>query len=243
MSAAIAIARLTWLRLLRGRTIWISVILLCIPLALAGIAVLRVDDPWSRWLHVTELTLRSLVLLAPVVHLAPAVSEEIDGRTYTYLWSRPIPRTSLIFGKMLAVTPALVVLSAGAIMAAWLITSQGAGETPAEWLWPAFTAVVTGVVGASCFAVGVATLYPRQPLAVAIGWVLFFEQIFPAIPTIQQLSTLFHAQVIAGMPHAFIEKADTSVPASLITLGSLSAIWLALAVWRIRAAELSQADS
>jgi ABC-type transport system involved in multi-copper enzyme maturation permease subunit len=239
----LAIARLTWLRLRRGRTIWISLILLCIPLALAGMAVLRVEDPWERWWHIADLTLRSLVLLAPVVHLAPALAEEMEQRTYTYLWSRPIPRTAVLFGKMLAVTPAVTVLSLAAVVAAWFISSRGTGTTPSEWLWPALTAVATGVAGASAFAIGVGTLYPRQPLAVAVGWVLFFEQVFPAIPTIQHLSTLFHTQVIAGVPHTFIQKADTSVTRSLISLAALSTIWLGLAVWRIRSTELSQSDS
>jgi ABC-type transport system involved in multi-copper enzyme maturation permease subunit len=243
VTAILAIARLTWLRLRRGRTIWISFLLLCVPLALAGMSVLRVEDPWERWWHTAELTLRSLVLLAPVVHLAPVVSDELEGRTYTYLWSRPIPRSSLLFGKMLAVTPALMLVSAAAVVAAWAISERGQGFTPVAWLWPALAAVTTGVIGSSCFAIGVGAIYPRQPLAVAVGWVLFFEQVFPAIPTLQHLSTLFHTQVIAGIPHEFIKKADTSVPRSLLSLAVLSTIWLALAVWRIRKAELSSADS
>jgi ABC-type transport system involved in multi-copper enzyme maturation permease subunit len=234
LAAALAIGRLTWLRLRRGRTVWISLLLFCVPLSVAAIAALRVEDAWTRWWHVADLTLRSLVLLAPVVHLAPAVSEEIDQQTDTYLWSRPIPRPALLFGKMLVVTPALVLLSSVAIVAAWLISRAGAGDTPLEWLWPALTAVVTGVVATSAFALGVGSLYTRQPLAVAVGWVLVFEQVIPAIPTLQHLSTLFNTQVIAHIPHSFIQKADTSVPASLISLAVLSVVWLSLATWKIR---------
>lgn len=234
MTAALAIAQLTWLRLRRGRTIWITLLLFCIPIAVAAVASFRVEDPFTRWTHLTDLTLRSLVLLAPVIHLAPALAEELDQHTHTFLFSRPIPRAAVLHGKMLVVTPALVALSTLAILAAWAIATTGPGVTQAAWLPPALLAVTTGVIATSAFAIGLGTLLPRAPLAVAIGWVLLFEQVFPAIPTLQHLSTLFHTQVIADVPHSFILKADTSAPRSLVSLGVLSAIWLSLATWKIR---------
>jgi hypothetical protein len=240
LSSIATIAGLTWKRMLRGRTLWVSLLLLLVPILVALLAVARVEDPRERWAAVCMLTLRSLVMLAPIVHLATVVSEENDGKTYTYLWSRPVPRHALVLGKMLAVVPVLMVAAVVALTIAFAIISAGPGETDPSWLPRALGASAAGVVGASCFAVGVGALVPRHPLVVALGWVLVAEQVLSAVPAIQNLSTLFHAIVIADMPGVRFRFGEPIPP--YLAMAVLSAVWLGIALWRVRRLEFGSAE-
>jgi ABC-type transport system involved in multi-copper enzyme maturation permease subunit len=235
-----AVARLSFKRLLRSRTLLATVILAVIPIPVAVLALLNINDPRERWHVVAEFTLRSLVLLAPVLHLAPAINEENEGKTYTYLWSRPIRREELLFGKLLAVTPAAAALAVSALAVGFGILSIGGGTDPI-WLVRALVAAVAGVFAASCFALGIGALFPRHPLIVAMGYVIFAEQILPQMRALQNVSTLYHAKTIAGLRILSDQAAGTMVE-GLIGFAILSAVWLSLAVWRIRRMEMGSAD-
>jgi hypothetical protein len=239
VSAVSAIARLSWMRLLRSRTVWASVILMVVPLAVAVLMLFRASDPDYRWMFVAELTFRSLVMLAPVLHLAPAVNEESDGKTYTYLWSRPVRREALLFGKLLAVAPAAIVAATLALLVAYGIVSLGPGTIPISSVLRAIVAAAAGVGAACCYALGIATLVPRHPLIAAIAYVFFAEQILPQVKAIQNLSTLYHVKVVAALPHSGVEG---NLGAGLAGLAILSALWLGIAVWRIRRLEIGSAE-
>jgi ABC-type transport system involved in multi-copper enzyme maturation permease subunit len=240
MSAVTTLARLTWKRVLRGRTKYPTMVLLAVPPVLAATTLARVEDPASRWSIVAELTLRSLVLLAPVLHLATAVNEENEGKTYTYLWSRPVARQSLLFGKMLALVPGLAALAVLSLAVAYAIVGLGPGEMLPIWLARAALAAPLGVLAASCFAVGIGALFTRHPLVVAFGYVFFGEQILPQVQAIQNISTLYHVKTIAALPRGFVTSGDLG--GAVLALAILSAIWLGLAVWRVRRLEFGTAD-
>src|SRR5688572_7282974 len=227
MNAVAAIARLTWMRTLRSRTLWATAILVAVPLAVALVA--RFGG--GHWGDVTELTLRALVLLAPVLHLAPVISDESDGKTYTYLWSRPVRREALLFGKLLAVAPALMVAAAASLLLAYLIAGAGPGDGPP--LGRVMVGAVAGVLAASSYALGIGTLFPRHPLVAAMGYLVVAEQILPWVKSIQNVSTLYHVRSIWR---------EGEVARGLIGLTILSAIWLAVAVWRVRRLELGSAE-
>ncbi len=239
MNGVSALARLAWMRLARGRLVWVVALLVLLPVAGAAVVAwgAQQEDPSARWRLVGELTLRSLVLLAPVLLLCGVVSDENDGRTYTYLWSRPIRRQALAVGRLVAVTPALVVAAALALTAAFAVVGLG-GELDWARLPRALGAAALGVIAASAFAVGVGALFPRHPLVVALGWVFFAEQILSAVPAVRNLSVLYHVEVIARLPRG----PSGSVGGALVALAVLSLAWLALAWWRLDRLELGSAE-
>lgn len=241
MSPVATIARLTWKRILRGRTIWATAILLLVPLGIAALTFLRLEDPGERWSMVAEITLRSIVLLAPVLFLSPVVNEENENKTYTYLWSRPVPRTALLFGKLLAVAPVVAGAAVVALIASFGIVSLGQGEMDPSSLPRVLLAAAAGTVAASCFALGIGTLFPRHPLVAAFGYVFFAEQILPQVKAIQNVSTLYHVKIIAHLPRSNFAF-EGGMGGALLALALLSALWLGLAVWRIRRLELGSAD-
>jgi hypothetical protein len=237
LSAITAIARLSWKRILRGRTLYASAILAGVPLAVAVMMRFRPGNPDDNWPIVAELTFRSLVLLAPVLHLTPAINEESDGKTYTYLWSRPVRREALLFGKLLAVAPAAMLAAAVALVAAFVIVSLGPGGFGLADLARVVLAAVAGVFAACCYALGIGALFPRHPLVAAMAYVFIGEQILPQVKAMQNISTLYHVKSIAGL-----ERWGGDVAGGLVGLAVLSALWLAIAVWRVRRLELGSAE-
>ena len=231
----LAVARLYWKRLWRGKMILISGLLVLIPLGLAVVAAGR-EDPAQRFSLVFEMTLRSLVLLVPVLHLATAIGEETEGKTYTYLWSRPVSRAAVLWGKLVVVLPLAMAATAAVLAAVFAIV----GGDPA-WLWRAELGAAAGVVGASAFALGVGALFPRHPLVVTLAWVFFAEQILPEIKAVQNLSIVYHAETIADPPRPLIHVANDPAGAAL-AIAILSAIWLGVAVWRVRKMEFGTAE-
>ena len=89
LSATATIASLTWRRLLRGRALWVSLAIALLPVLFAVIHRQLGMPPQQRDLFVFETLIQ--VLLAPMF-VASSIGEEIEDRTTTYLWSRPVPR-------------------------------------------------------------------------------------------------------------------------------------------------------
>jgi ABC-2 type transport system permease protein len=234
LSAVLTIAGLTWKRLFRSKLIWVTALLVIAPLALAAVAAASMPDAGQRWDEVGQITFRSLVLLAPVLHLAPAVGEEQEGKTYTYLWSRPVPRAALVLGKMVCIVPVLCALAAFTTAATFAALSTSGGLDAAA-LPRSVVAAVAGVISASAFAVGVGALFPRHPLVVALGWVFFAEQILPDVTAVQNVTTLYHVRRIA-------DGAPGGVAGGLLALAILTAIWLTVAVVRLRRLEFGSAE-
>jgi hypothetical protein len=241
MTGVSAIARLTWKRLARGRTIWAVALLVAVPIAIAAVTTLRAPDFDNRWPLVAEATLRSLVLLAPILLLAGVVAEENEGKTYTYLWSRPIRRQAIVAGKLVAIVPALVAVTALALVAAFAVVALGPGAPDTGSLARVVGAATLGVVAASASAVGIGALFPRHPLVVALGWIFFAEQVLPQVKAVQNVSTLYHVHAIAALPSSPVEHSGDPAGA-LIALAVLTVLWLGLAWWRVGALELGSAE-
>lgn len=231
--AAAVLARLTLLRLMRGKVLWISAFLALVPL----VVLVLVDVPGAslrqQWQSFSPL-LTLLVAVLPALHLAPAIAEEIEDRTFTYLWSRPFPRWSLLAGKLLALVPTVCALL-GVTMAGAFALNFGAelGDHVAL-LGHGVAAMAVGVWAASAAAMGVGSVVPRHATAVALVYLLILDTPVGAMPfAIHNLSLTYHIRQIAQA--SFLS--DTSPLESLLWLAGISAVWLGVAVWRISTAE------
>jgi hypothetical protein len=94
-------------RLWRGRAIWVVGLLAVLSPLIAAWA--RAEG--ERWEVSGQFTMRVFVMIAAALLLASAVGEEIEAKTYGYLWSRPIARSTLILGKLVATVPVLLGLA------------------------------------------------------------------------------------------------------------------------------------
>jgi ABC-type transport system involved in multi-copper enzyme maturation permease subunit len=222
-STAVIIAQLTLTRLFRGRAVWISVIIAALPIgfaaALRGRADVQVSGPVSAF----EML---LIAIVPAMFVASSIGDDIEDRTTTYLWSRPVPRWSVLAGKLLALAPLSALLVAGS----WVISVFiGEGAPPSAMSTISFAA---GAIIA-CFAcAGIATLVPKHGMPLTIAYMLFFDIPVGAMPiSLAKLSITHQLRALGGF-----HETDTAL-SGVIGLAALGAVWLALALWRVRRLE------
>jgi len=215
------IAGLTLRRVSRGRTLWVASIIALVPVAFG--ALLRAIGP--RGNLTDELLAFQLLVLAvlPPMFIASAIGEEIEDRTITYLWSRPIPRWAVVVGKLLALAPISMVLIAVSWHLACTLGLQAVPSTRSHLALVAAAAVISAI------ATGIAVLVPRHGMALTIGYMLldFFLGFIPA--SIQNLSVLHHVNSIS-----FPKPGGPDAVTACAWLAGVAIAWLAAALGRIR---------
>jgi len=188
-AGVVAVARVALLRLVRGRASWLVALVAAVPL------------PFAAWLHARADAMASafevvklLVAIVPAWLVAAALGDELDHATYT--WARPLPRWTIVVGKLVALAPLAVV----AICASWC----------------------------GCAAAGIAVLAPRFAMALAIVYALF-DLLIGELPVSLRL---------ASMTGSATRLADITTEGSVgwaaARLAGIAAIWLAIALVRVR---------
>jgi hypothetical protein len=107
-----------------------------------------------------------------------------------------------------------------------------AGGEPVSAIEQVTIAVAAGVIARASLAAAIATLVPRQAVALTIAYLFFFDAPLAVIPArLQAMSIWFHEGQLSGVQH------DESVTAAVIGLVAISAVWLGVALWRVRRIE------
>jgi ABC-type transport system involved in multi-copper enzyme maturation permease subunit len=220
-SAAVlmTLVRVTFLRLLRGRAVWVSVLIAALPILLA----LAQQGRGGAAESVTVVQFFVLALLPPMF-VASSLGEEIEERTTTYLWSRPIGRWTIVVGKLIALAPIAMFLCVGGWIAATQIVT---GAPPSGASIVAFAA---GSLAISVMSSGLSTLVPRHGMALSIVYLVIFDLSIGAIPaSIQNISITRQVRLLANL--------ETGSGHPAIAMAVIAGIWLAVALWRIRRLE------
>lgn len=223
-SMAGIIARLTLTRLFRGRAVWISVIIAALPMAFAAAVSsqsnAKIDDDILAFMMLQ-------LAIVPAMFVSSSIGDDIEDRTTTYLWSRPVPRWSVLAGKLLALAP----LSALLVVASWVSACfVGTRALPSA---SSVIGIAAGTV-VVCFAcAGIASLVPKHGMPLTIAYMLFFDLPVGVMPISLAKLSITHEMraLIPGM------NPDTGPEAGAIGLAVLAVLWLALAIWRIRRLE------
>src|SRR5688572_20755275 len=120
------IAAITLRRLVRGRALWVGGLVAGLPIAFA--ALLHQSNARATGTIVDVTAFETLVLaVLPALFVASSIGEEIEDRTTTYLWSRPIPRWAVLVGKLCALVPVIIVL----VLPSWVLALQVGAQ-----VWP-----------------------------------------------------------------------------------------------------------
>lgn len=244
----ISLGEILWSR----RTVFMALAVTA-PLAIAlvlrivdevGISVLRVNGvPVSGavifgglfWL----LYLRFVVPVLGAFYGTSLMSDEVEDRTITYLFTRPIPRGAIIIGKYLAylVCTELVVLPS--VTAAYLlVVPVGGGSIGA--MFPHLL-IDLGILAIGLAAYGavfalIGALVPR-PLVAGLLLVFGWEQVALLVPGYLRRFTLAH--YLQGLvPHAMpqddtvaaIQSVFSQPPSAAASIASLVAISV-VALW------------
>jgi hypothetical protein len=161
-AALSALARLTLVRLLRGKLLWVSVAIAFLPIALAKAVAAQPETALTTTFGIELFVLAIL----PPLFAAPAIGEELEDRTATYLWSRPLPRWSILAGKLLALAPFVMAILVGS----WIASIAFALHTAPPPL--TIVALAAGTLAVSVVSAGIATLAPKRGMAFAIIYIL-----------------------------------------------------------------------
>ena len=208
----------TWRRLFRGRALWVSALIASLPVIFTALL-----QGHGHNMEPIELVSTLVMVLLPPMFVASSLGEEIEDRTTTYLWSRPIGRWTIVVSKLLALAPIAIALVVGGGFVAIQIET-GAPPTPA-WI----IATTTGTFAIATMAAGIATLVPKYGMALSIVYLVVIDLIVGAMP-----ASLNHISITKQIRSIAHSEAYTQ-PA--ITMCVLTGIWLAIALWRIRRLE------
>ena len=204
-----------------------------------------VAGPTIFGLFIWLLFLRFIIPVLGVFYGTSLVADEVEDKTITYLFTRPIARGAIVVGKYLAYLAATVLVVLPAVMVLYfLIVPTGGGSLaaafPALLKDLALLGIGLAVYGALFAWVGSQFKYPLiTGLVFAFGW----EQGIMLIPGyLKRLTISYYIQGL--VPHAMPQDSALSI-LQIVSRDSLSAstslvmlclIWLSflvLAAWTV----------
>lgn len=222
MTVLTTLIAITWKRLFRGRAVWICA-------AIAGLPTLLAFATRGERDSVEAVAVIQIVVTALLssVFVASAIGEEIEERTITYLWSRPLARWTIMIGKVLALAPISLALT----LAGWFVAAQIATGAPPE---PStLFAFGAGAIATSMVAAGIATLVPRQGMALSIIYLVIIDIAIGVMPvSIHEIAVSYHVISLTGL-----DPNMASAPHAAIGLAIIGAVWLTIGMLRIRRLE------
>jgi ABC-type transport system involved in multi-copper enzyme maturation permease subunit len=187
------------------------------------------------------LYVRFIVPVLGVFYGTAFIADEVDDRTITYLFTRPIPRRAVLFGKYLAylVCSALLVLPS-AMLVFFLIVPTGGGS-----IAQAFPALLSDLgmlaIGLAAYGAVFAFVGTRvqRPLLIGLLFALGWEPTVLVVPGyLKRLSVAYYLQalVVHDVPQdsgplvilqAFRESPSLAVALMALAVIVVAALWLA----------------
>jgi ABC-type transport system involved in multi-copper enzyme maturation permease subunit len=223
LSTVMTLAGVTLKRLGRGKALWIGGLFAALPVAYAtGVHARHVTPAPDDLFKISLL----LLALLPAMYIGASIGEEIEDRTSTYLWSRPIARWAVLAGKLCALTPLVIALIVGSWYAGIRIWTEAAPSVMS------CVALAAGCVTASLVAAGIATVVPKHGMALMICYMLV-DLFIGALPfSLSALSITNQANVLAQLGGS-----PASIGTPVIALAVIAGLWGAVGFARIRRLE------
>lgn len=223
---------------------WVSLALFLFPVVIVGIAAFL--RPFGGDGFYTEFVPGIFgSVLVPFVALywgSGALSDEIEGKTLVYLWTRPRDRGFLIFLKMAGCWFWVSVLSMVGIGAAYLYNYSGSDSGALMdnamlmvWDWRALT--LAGIAW-SCIGF-LLSVFTKRPLTYGLLIAYLWELIPAAGPgflrrisvTQQMLALSTHKIEKGGMMRRLVDQVVITEWQALMTLTGLAGICAVLGIW------------
>lgn len=212
---------------------------------LAGASGVRVnntavDGPAVFGLIIWAFFVKFSVPVLGVFYGTSLIADEVEDKTITYLFSRPISREAVLFGKYLAYMACTVLVVLPSIMLVWLLVIPMGGSFGGNFLdLVKDLGIVTiglGAYGAVFAFVGAKF---KRPLLIGLVFVFGWEQVVLAVPGFWKLVSVAH--YLQGLvPHAIpndgvasmlmaLFRETPSLGVSLTFLGLITVFFLAWA--------------
>ncbi len=137
-----------------------------------------------------------VALVALAVGLS-AISEQVDEGTIIYYWTRPLERSAIYLGRLLAAQTVATVLLVGSLVLCFLVIVAGNGSAVTwNFLKLYFGNCVVVAVGALVYTAifACAGTWLKRPMLPAVLWAFGWESVgtSPAPQRIKELTIVFH---------------------------------------------------
>jgi ABC-type transport system involved in multi-copper enzyme maturation permease subunit len=248
VAASRVYAGMTWLRMRRGKLVYLCGALLALPVL--GAAVLALAGHWGAGFfdELTSLYFGFLIPFVPALLASSCVAEEIDRRTFTFVFTRPAPRAALVVGKAFAVAAPLALATTVGLALSWLIAlARFPGDMADGWphLLHAELAAALGVFAYSALATAIGSLFTRHPFVATAAWLLLVEAGLGSAPvSINVLAIAWHLRNLAGLPNPEVPfmAAHIGAMGSALLLAAAGVLFFGFAILAVRNAEYHGRD-
>lgn len=185
------------LGVLRAKRALVCAVLACIPIAFA-LFVAHVSTTIGETPRAADILWNAIVqVMVPLVALilgSAVVAGEIEDRTVTYLFTRPIPRASVLIGRWIATLVVIVAILLPSAALTLLILDKGLpfgmpAPVPGEVARPLLLAVCLGSAVYSGVFAAIGT-FLKHPMIVGLGYVFAVEVFLTNLPGSSQELTL-----------------------------------------------------
>jgi ABC-type transport system involved in multi-copper enzyme maturation permease subunit len=236
-------AAVQWLRLKRGRALWVAAALYLLPVA--GTAVLMGFGHFgaSFFDSMMDVYLRFLVPFVPALVASSAVGEELEQKTFTFLFARPAPRSALVLGKFITTFAVLAALTVAGVALVWLLAMarfpEDLGRTAGHFVRTEAAALL-GVGVFTALAILVGAWFTRHPFLATMAYLLLIEAGLGSAPIVlDRLAVTWHLRNFAGLPLPELALLSIAVPwwVSGIVPAVVTALCLLLAASSVSGAE------
>jgi ABC-2 type transport system permease protein len=162
------------------------------------------------------LYLRFAVPVLAVFYATALIADEVEDKTITYLFSRPVPRSAVLAGKYIAyLACTLAVVLPSIVIVYFLVVPRGTGSLGAAF--PSFLKDL-GLVTAGLIVYGALFAWMgarlKRPLIIGLAFLFAWEPTVLAIPGyLKQFTVAYYLQAL--VPHAMPQDSTMSMLQSL----------------------------
>jgi len=200
-----------------------------------------VNGPVIFGLMIWVFFVRFSVPVLGVFYGTSLIADEVDDKTITYLFTRPIPRGGVLLGKYLAFLACTIFVVLPSVVIVWLLIIPIGGSLGAGFLDLVkdlgLLALGLAIYGAVFALIGAGL---KRPLLVGLALVFVWEPLVMALPGYLKLYTV--AYYLQGLvPHAMPSDSTMSLIQSIfqeapsfarsmvtLTLIEVGCLWLAM---------------
>lgn len=243
-SVAKNFAGLSLRRLRRGKLLRVVIALLFLPVLSAAIVLITGNAKTEYFERMHEVYLRFIIPLVIALQASSTVAEEVQQKTITYLFSRPIARWTLPIGKYVGLLLLNIGLIGLSITATYLLVMIGEGGVTLELPRLATSLFSTTLAAVYYGALGAAfgAMVVSLPFAVMMAYVLLVDIGASYAPgMLKAFSMGSHLLAVGGRyrPQSgfFSSDPELTLAISVPVLLAVSVLWLVIAVGWVNSTE------